>query len=167
MRILHVETGMNLYGGARQVQWLLDGLSARGVAGRLVCPEGSAIAAEDFAPGLELAPLPMSGDLDFGFIGRLRREISDWRPDLVHLHSRRGADVLGAIAARGRVPVVLSRRVTNPEPPLLAPFKYRLYDRVITISQAIADGLVAAGVPPDKIRVVHSTVPPHGPAAYQ
>jgi glycosyltransferase involved in cell wall biosynthesis len=166
MRILHVETGMNLYGGARQVQWLLDGLTARGVAGRLVCPLGSAISEEIFAPGLAVAPVPMGGDLDVGFIGRLRAEIRRWGPDLVHLHSRRGADVLGAIAARrSRVPVVLSRRVTNPEPAVLAPLKYRLYDRVITISAAIAEGLVAAGVDRGKIRIVHSTVPPHGPAA--
>ncbi len=166
MRVLHVETGMNLYGGARQVQWLLDGLTARGIAGRLVCPLGSAIAEAPFEEGLEVAPLPMAGDLDFGFIGRLRDQIRRWRPDVVHLHSRRGADVLGAIAARRcRVPVVLSRRVTNPEPRLLAPWKYRLYDRIITISRAIADGLADAGVDPAKLRVVHSTVPPHGPGA--
>ena len=161
MRVLHVETGMNLYGGARQVQWLLAGLAARGVDGRLVCPLGSAVAAVPDAPGLEVAPLPMAGDLDLPFVGRLAAEIRRWRPDLVHLHSRRGADVLGAIAARRcRVPVVLSRRVTNPEPRLVAPFKYRLYDRVVTISRAIAEGLAAAGVARSKLRVVHSAVPP-------
>ena len=166
MRVLHVETGMNLYGGARQVQWLLNGLAARAVAGLLVCPRGSAIADAAFDPGSEVAPLPMAGDLDFAFIGRLAAEIRRWRPDLVHLHSRRGADVLGALAARRcRVPVVLSRRVTNPEPRLLAPLKYRLYDRVITISRAIADGLVAAGVDPGVLRVVHSAVPVPDPGA--
>jgi glycosyltransferase involved in cell wall biosynthesis len=165
MRILHVETGMNLYGGARQVQWLLAGLGARGERGLLVCPEGSAIGEAASAPGLEIAPLRMTGDLDLPFVGRLAREIRRWRPDLVHLHSRRGADILGAIAARRcRVPVVLSRRVTNPEPPLVAPFKYRLYDRVIAISGAIADGLVAAGVDRAKLRVVHSAVPPRDEA---
>lgn len=164
MRVLHVETGMNLYGGARQVQWLLDGLTRRGIEGLLVCPAGSAIAEAGFEPGLTVEAVPMSGDLDVSFIPRLARIIRRWQPDLVHLHSRRGADILGAFAARRcRVPVVLSRRVTNPEPRWLAPYKYRLYDRVITISDAIGRMLEGAGVDPGKIRVVHSSVPPHGP----
>jgi len=166
MRVLHVETGMNLYGGARQVQWLLDGLTQRGIEGLLVCPLGSAIAEAAFAPGLVVEAVPMSGDLDVGFIPRLARITRRWQPDVVHLHSRRGADVLGAFAARRcGVPVVLSRRVTNPEPRWLAPYKYRLYDRVITISGAIGRMLEDAGVDPGKIRIVHSSVPPHGPEA--
>ena len=43
MRILHVETGMHLYGGAQQVAYLLDGLSRRGIENVLVCPPGAAI----------------------------------------------------------------------------------------------------------------------------
>ncbi|MCJ7501425.1 glycosyltransferase family 1 protein, partial [bacterium] len=45
VRILHVETGMHLYGGALQVHYLLRGLADReGVESVLVCPSGSAIA---------------------------------------------------------------------------------------------------------------------------
>ncbi|HSW14660.1 MAG TPA: glycosyltransferase family 4 protein, partial [Solimonas sp.] len=56
------------------------------------------------------------------------------------------------------VPAVLSRRVDNPEARLLVSWKYRLYARVICISQGIADVLLAEGVPADKIRVVRSAV---------
>ena len=45
MRVLHVETGMHLYGGAQQVAYLLDGLARRGVDNVLVCPPGAAIGA--------------------------------------------------------------------------------------------------------------------------
>ena len=161
MKILHIETGMYLYGGGRQVVWLLRGLAARGVDNLLLCPQGSAIARESFPDGVAVDDVPMRGDLDLAFIGRAGRRIERFDPDVVHLHSRRGADWLGAIAARrhGR-PVVLSRRVTNPEPGWLAPLKYRLYDRVVTISHAIAAELARAGVSADKVRVVHSAAPP-------
>jgi len=160
MRILHVETGMHLYGGARQVTWLVGGLADAGIESLLVCPEGSAIADGSFGVGVDVAAVPMGGDLDFGFVSRLSRQIQDYDPDLVHLHSRRGADWLGALAARRcRKPAVLTRRVTNPEPGWAVPVKYRLYERVITISRAIADGLLEVGVSEDKIRLVHSAVP--------
>jgi glycosyltransferase involved in cell wall biosynthesis len=160
VKVLHVETGRHLYGGALQVAYLVRGLAERGVGGLLVCSEGSAVAGGDYPDGVEVVAVPMRGDLDFAFAGRIRRLIRDHRPDLVHLHSRRGADWMGGIGARrAGAPVVLSRRVTNPEPRWLAPIKYRLYDRVITISRAIRDGLVASGVPDHKIRIVHSAVP--------
>lgn len=160
MRILHVETGMHLYGGARQVTWLVSGLADAGIESLLVCPVDSAIADGSFGTGIDVATVPMGGDLDFGFITRLSRLIESYAPDLVHLHSRRGADWLGALAARRcHKPAVLTRRVTNPEPGWAVPVKYRLYDRVITISRAIADGLREVGVPEDKIRLVHSAVP--------
>jgi glycosyltransferase involved in cell wall biosynthesis len=166
LKILHVETGRHLYGGALQVTYLIRGLAERGIDSLLVCPEGSAVAEEGYPENVSVLATPMKGDLDLAFAGRVRRLVREHRPDLVHLHSRRGADWLGGIGAwRAGVPVVLSRRVTNPEPRWLAPLKYRLFDRVITISRAIRDGLVASGVSDDKIRVVHSAVPLPDPQA--
>ncbi len=158
MKVLHVETGRHLYGGARQLLYLLDGLAAAGVANTLVCASGGAIA-RPAAESARVREIAISGDHDLGFIGRMRSEIRAAKPDLVHLHSRRGADVLGAIAARlERVPVVLSRRVDNPEPGWVVPIKYRLYDRVIAISDAIRAVLTECGVPAAKLRVVPSAV---------
>lgn len=45
MKVLHVEAGKHLYGGALQVVFLLGGLQAeQGGAHILACPAGSAIA---------------------------------------------------------------------------------------------------------------------------
>ena len=41
MKILHVEAGKFLYGGARQVQYIVEGLAARGIDNLLACPTGS------------------------------------------------------------------------------------------------------------------------------
>lgn len=161
MKILHVETGLHLYGGAQQVAFLLDGLARRGVGTVLVCPPDAAIGRHFSGTAVQVIEVPCGGDADLGFVMRLRAVLIQQQPDLVHLHSRRGGDVLGAIATRlAGPPCVLSRRVDNPESRLWVSLKYRLHDRVIAISQGIADVLAAEGVADDKLRVVRSSVDP-------
>jgi glycosyltransferase involved in cell wall biosynthesis len=103
----------------------------------------------------------MGGDLDLTLVPRLYRLIRAERPDVVHLHSRIGADVMGGIACRlAGVPVVHSRRQDNPEPRWVVALKYRLHDRVIAISEGIAGVLLAEGLEPAKVRCVRSAVAP-------
>ena len=97
MRILHLETGRHLYGGAQQVVWLLRGLAERGVDNLLACPLGSGVATAA-APYAEIHPMPMGGDLARALVTRLLRLIRRTRPQLLHLHSRAGADLLGGLA---------------------------------------------------------------------
>lgn len=158
MKILHVETGRHLWGGAQQVLYLMHGLGRLGVSNVLVCTEGSAVS--DLAPKDSfVVPMPMAGDLDLGFIGRLREVLKAERPDLVHVHSRRGADPLAAIAARlSGIPVIVSRRVDNAENPWLARLKYRLYKKVVVVAAGIRDVLLAEGISDGRLRLVHSGV---------
>jgi glycosyltransferase involved in cell wall biosynthesis len=159
VRTLHVEAGRHDYGGARQVAWLVEGLAARGHACVLAVPEGSALAARAWPAAVELAPLQMRGDLDLALVARLVRLMRRHRPAVVHLHSRRGADWLGGLAARlAGVPCVLTRRVDNPESRAVAALKYRLFDRVVAISAAVQSALENAGVPAGKLARVHSAV---------
>lgn len=159
MRILHLETGRHVYGGARQALLLARGLAARGVGGTLACTAGGEVAAEARRLGLEVRELPMRGDLDLGFAGRFARLVGEIGPDLVHVHSRRGADWLGGRgAARAGVPAILTRRVDRPEPGWLARWKYRPYARVVAISGAIHAQLEAAGLQPARLGLVRSAV---------
>ncbi|MBL6901635.1 MAG: glycosyltransferase family 4 protein [Luminiphilus sp.] len=158
MKVLHVEAGRYLYGGAQQVVWLNEGLARRGVENVLVCPDRSDIAAAvgDNACVYEVG---MSGDLDVGVVPRLIRILKKEQPDIVHIHSRRGADIYGGLAARFMgIPAILSRRVDNRESRLLAPLKYALYCRVIVISKAIGSVLVSGGIDASKIETVRSAV---------
>jgi glycosyltransferase involved in cell wall biosynthesis len=158
MKVLHVEAGRHYYGGARQVVYLLEGLRARGVENLLACPSGSAIA-RAAAPYAKVLELPMRGDTDLALAWRLRRHMRASRPDLVHLHSRRGADLWGGVAARLLgIPCVLSRRVDNPEAPGWVALKYRLFDHVITISEGIRAVLLGAGLSPERVNCVRSAV---------
>jgi glycosyltransferase involved in cell wall biosynthesis len=158
VKVLHVEGGAHLYGGALQVLYLLQGLAQHGVESHLACRPGIELAAQAQAVA-RVHPLPMGGDLDVALILRLYRLIRAVRPDLVHLHSRIGADVMGGIAARlAGLPVVHTRRVDNPEPRALVALKYALHHRVIAISEGIARVLRAQGLPGSKLRVVRSAV---------
>lgn len=160
MKVLHIEAGRHLYGGARQVLYLLERLAERGIENVLACPVASDIAraAQGFA---RVCEMPMHGDADFWMALRLWWLIRDERPDIVHVHSRRGAEVWGGIAARlAGVPCVMSRRVDNPEPRWLVATKYRLYGHVITISAGIRHVLLAEGMPPGKVTCVRSALDP-------
>jgi len=158
MKVLHVEAGRHLYGGAQQVIELSEGLTRRGVENVLVCPTGSDIATA-LAETARVHAIKMSGDLDLVLVRRLMRILRTEKPDLIHIHSRRGADIYGGLAARMMgIPAILSRRVDNKESRLLSPFKYPLYSRVVVISKAIGSVLVSGGVDASKIVTVRDAV---------
>jgi glycosyltransferase involved in cell wall biosynthesis len=161
VKIVHLEAGTRMYGGAYQVLLLVEGLRERGVENVLVVPRHSSLHDEAARRGMPLRPLPLAGEADLSFVFRFRRLLREEAPDLVHLHSRRGADTLGGVAARAAgLPTVLSRRVDNPEPPWLVGPKYRLFDGVVAISGAIEKVLAAQGVPREKLHCVRSALDP-------
>ncbi len=159
MKILHVETGRHLYGGPQQVIYLMRALAARGHEGELICPPASGIDNAARAANIPVRNLFCAGDLDLPFAYRLTQYINETRPDIVHCHSRRGADVLGGLAASfADVPAVVSRRVDNTELRLLAALRYRPFRKVIAISEAVAAALRNRGIEDERIDVIKSAV---------
>jgi glycosyltransferase involved in cell wall biosynthesis len=159
MKILHVETGRHLYGGPQQVIYLIRALRGMGHDNTLVCPPGSGIDSAARSAGIPVRNLFCAGDLDLPFAYRLSQYISESKPDIVHCHSRRGADVLGGLAASfADVPAVVSRRVDNTEMRLVAALRYRPFRRIIAISEAIAEVLRDRGVEPERLTVIRSAV---------
>jgi glycosyltransferase involved in cell wall biosynthesis len=157
MRIAHIEAGRHLYGGAAQVGYLLEGLTARGVENLLLCPERSELGAA--AQAASVIELPMGGELDVLMLPRLVRALKRLRPDLVHVHSRRGADLYGGLAAAlAGIPAVVTRRVDAPEPAVFARLKYRPYRAVVALSRAIERQLVDARVAREQIVLIPSGV---------
>ena len=159
VKVLHVETGRHVYGGAQQVLWLARGLERHGVQSSLVCAVDSAVAGVAAEQGLNVASLRCHGDLDLGFGWALRGLLRRERPDLVHCHSRRGADLLGGrAAAAAGIPAVVSRRVDNREYRWLARLRYRPYARIVAISGAVAGALRADGIDAERIVTIRSAV---------
>jgi len=155
---------MNSLGGPAQVVYLVSGLVKRGHEARLICPEGSGIHEQALAAGLPVIPIRFRTELDPTVFFKIYRAIRRFDPQVVHLHSRRGADFWGGLAARAcRVKaVILSRRVDYPvrrDP--FSVLKYGcLCDKIITVSNAIKKVLIAGKVSPEKIVCVHSVVDP-------
>lgn len=161
LKVFHLETGRYVYGGARQVLYLLEHLPALDTDCRLVCAEGAEIGSKARAQGATVTELPMRGDLDLPFAFRLARLLREERPDLLHVHSRRGADVWGALAAKmAGVPALLSRRVDNAEGRLAVALKYPLYRHVICVADGVREVLIGNGVPADQLSVVRSAINP-------
>ncbi len=136
----------------------MEGLASRGHTNVLACPVEAEIAghAKAFAA---VEPMRMGGDADVGVAFRLASLFRRERPDVVHVHSRRGADVWGGVAARMcGVPCVVSRRVDNREAALWARAKYGMYDHVVTISEEIRRVLLSEGLRPEKVTCVRSAV---------
>jgi len=159
MKILHVETGRHLYGGPQQVIYLISALRDMGHDNVLVCPPGSSIDSAARAAAISVRNLFCAGDLDLPFAYRLAQYIGQTKPDIVHCHSRRGADVLGGLAASfADVPAVVSRRVDNTEMRLVAALRYRPFRKVIAISETIADVLRDRGVENERLTVIRSAV---------
>ncbi|MEF7613959.1 glycosyltransferase [Aquincola sp. MAHUQ-54] len=159
MKVLHVESGRHLYGGALQAVLLMQGLEQRGVECHLACRTGAAIGQAAAPQITAVHETTMKGDVDVFTWWRLRQLIRRIEPDVVHLHARFGTDVWGALAARGQqVPVVHSRRVDNRERRWIVGLKYPLYDKVVAISHGIREVLIDEGVPPAQVVCVHSAV---------
>jgi glycosyltransferase involved in cell wall biosynthesis len=159
MKILHVETGRHLYGGPQQVIYLARALRDMGHDNLIVCPPGSGIDNAAREAGIPVRNLFCAGDLDLPFAYRLTQFIGQTKPDIVHCHSRRGADVLGGLAASfADVPAVVSRRVDNTEMRLVAALRYRPFRKVIAISEAIASELRERGVEEERLAIIRSAV---------
>ncbi|BBA35198.1 GDP-mannose-dependent alpha-(1-6)-phosphatidylinositol monomannoside mannosyltransferase [Methylocaldum marinum] len=158
MKVLHVEMGRHLYGGARQVAYLLNGLSRFPGRHVLACGDGAEIVGAVQNPAVEIRPLPFRGDADVVFIGRLRRLIRNENPNVLHIHSRRG-DLLAALAGRlEKVPMIHSRRVDNPPRWVDTRVKFPLFETIVTISEGIRAVLIEAGVRPERVICVPSAV---------
>ena len=159
MKILHVETGRHFLGGPQQVVYLINALRERGHDNILVCPPGSGIDSVARLAGIRVQNLFCAGDLDLPFAYRLSQFLKDKAPDVVHCHSRRGADLLGGLAASyAEIPAIVSRRVDNTEIRLLATLRYKPFRKIIAISEAIARVMREHEVEEERIAVIRSAV---------
>ncbi len=159
VKILHVETGRHFLGGPQQVIYLINALRDRGHDNTLVCPPDSGINNVARQAGIRVQNLFCAGDLDLPFAYRLAQYFKETRPDIVHCHSRRGADILGGLAASfADIPTVVSRRVDNTEMRLVAALRYRPFQKVIAISDAVADVLLDRGVEAERLVTIRDAV---------
>ena len=159
---LHVDAEKGFSGGEVQVFLLLEGLRARGQRVALAAPPQSRALLEAQRRGIECVPVRLAGDLDLASVIALRRELVRLRPDLVHLHTGR-ATWLGGHAARwAKIPAISTRRMDR-DVPRNARTRWvysHLVARVVAISGPVRELLLAGGVDPARIELIHSAVDP-------
>jgi glycosyltransferase involved in cell wall biosynthesis len=160
LRIIHVEALRGWSGGQVQALNLSRGLAERGHNVLIVCPPDAVMRVRAAAAGIECAAVPMRHDLDVLAIARLARIARRVRADVMHLHSSR-AHTVGALAARlMRVPAIVAHKRTDfPPGSLLSSWRWgRMIDAAIAVSHQAKASLVRAGVPEQRVHVIHSTV---------
>jgi glycosyltransferase involved in cell wall biosynthesis len=156
LRITHIDTGLSLRGGQRQMLMLAEGLHARGHAQTVVCLEGSSLEASARQLGLHVFALPAHDPANAFGIMLWRQQIKTWAPQVIHAHDGRG-QTLAWLASLG-LPVrrVASRRVTFfPSDRWTYRLKYgRTCHAVVAVSENIRERSVQAGVPRERIAVI-------------
>lgn len=160
--VLHVDTERTWRGGQQQVAYLAEGLHRRGVPTAVACPPRSSLARHCSRAGIQCVPVPMCGELDVIAGARIAQICRRRRFGIVHLHS--GHAVTLGIWAKALVPslrLVVTRRVDFPiGRNVFSRMKYstRLLDRIVCISEAIRDLLIADGISPERLVVIPSGV---------
>lgn len=159
MKIAHLELGRHDYGGAAQVRFLLSAPHTDQHEHVLVAADGSALHRWAQRVGQAHVAIAFAGEHDLPFIGRFTSWLRREEIDLVHVHSRRGADWMAPVAAGlARVPCLLTRRVDHVPGRLLRFFMRRSYRRVIGISDTITEVLRASSIPEDHLMTIRSAV---------
>jgi glycosyltransferase involved in cell wall biosynthesis len=162
MRTLHVDTELVWRGGQQQVLFLVEGLARLGVGVGLAAPESSALYARARQAGVAVEPFSARNDGDPVAAFRLAHLLRRHPCEILHCHTAR-AHAVGLLACRllprsSRPKIVISRRVAFSASSFLTRRKFRNADRVIAVSQAVKEGLVAAGVDPARIAVIRDGV---------
>ena len=167
MRVAHVIKVTRISGAERHLLVLLSALRQRGVDARLVILIEKDKPMDDMASeakerGIPLRRLTIQRDYDLALLFKIRRALSEIKPDIVHTHLIH-ADLFGLFAAQlAGIRTVISSRHNDDQfrfHPIwqrLSPLLWRLTKGGIAISGSIKDFMMEVeGAPSDKIAVVH------------
>ena len=152
MRVLQIDSGREWRGGQNQVRILCRELTrAAGVEQVLVTKRGSELARRAAADGTKVLEVPWAWGLDPRAWFQVNRAVSDFGPDILHAHDSHGLWMPRRATGGGHAPLVATRRVDFH----VGRFStWRRADRIIAISRAVQDVLIADGVPAARITVI-------------
>lgn len=154
---VHLSTARTWRGGENQIWLLAQGLQQRGGRALVLAPPGAPLLERCAAAGVESRQLALCCELDPAGIVRLSSLLTREQPDILHLHDGHGL-LPGQLAAfwarQAQLRVVAHRRTAFK---VRGGWKYgRQVGRIIAISAAVRDELLAAGIPAARIAVVYS-----------
>ena len=162
--IFHLDDGKELRGGQRQLLYLAKELSTLGHDNVIVCRKNSPLELRARGTGLETRTLPYFFEWDpvsAFLLGKIAKPKTAKRPLPVILHSHTSHTAAHAwMASHGLNCLRIAHRRADfpPGGGISTKLKYTRADRVIAISRPVQETLISAGVPPEKISLVHSSI---------
>ncbi len=156
MRIVHLDTSLELRGGQLQLLLLALGLRARGHEQMIVCPESSQLESRARQENFRVFALPSLDAAGAYGILTLRQQLRVEPCDVLHAHDGRGHTISWLASFGLPVRRVASRRVTFlPRRLWLHRVKYtRTCDAVVAISKFVRQRLIDSGVPEARVEVI-------------
>src|SRR5438132_925333 len=159
MRILQICSARQIGGGERHLADLANGLTRRDhdVFAALI-PSSPLLSELTSVPKQNIVQVPMRSVLNVSSALKLARFASENRIQIIHAHVARDYPLAALVARRSAAHLILTRHVLFP---LNRAHKLTLRrtDRVIAVSQAVADRLRAQSIfSEDKIVLIHNGI---------
>ena len=167
LTILYLDINTEWRGGQRQLLWMGEGLRRNGGRPIFALRTGVPLAERACAAGIEVIAIdPLIAEWGPWTVLRLRRIIKREKVSIVHAQSGHTM-ALAALALAGHAREDRVRATRHDAAALQSPdaLEVRACASAHLVSRAGVDGLLRAGVKPDRVRVVPSGVPISKPAA--
>ena len=148
--VVHVASGREWRGGQRQVWLLAAALERSGAEQVVVTGTGTELARRLQSSGVRVRTATWQAGLDPRAVWPILRELR--RPHAVlHAHDSHSLTLAGVCSVLTGAPLVVTRRVAFP---LRHRFFWQRANRVIVISSAVRDAMLAAGMTPERLVVI-------------
>jgi glycosyltransferase involved in cell wall biosynthesis len=163
MRVLITVAEMSAGGAERMVVELAGGLQAGGDEVAVAADEGpfdglleGKVVERHQLPGHGRSPLTAARAAL-----RVRRAVRGFRPAVIHAHNVKATGIVAAarLAPRGRVPILATFHGVRREEYRRAALVLRAASLVVCVSKDLVDGLAAAGLPRERMRLIRNAVP--------
>lgn len=157
--VLHVNTEKGFRGGEIQTLEIAKGLQSRGFPSVLLAHGGGELIQRARKEGLTCVEFVPRGELDIFAAFRLKRVVKEYGAELVHCHTSHALGIAYLSGVRKqKVAVVGTRRVSFPLRSGMSAKKYLAASKIIAVSESVGKDLYEAGIPADKITVIHSGI---------
>ncbi|MEQ1352817.1 MAG: glycosyltransferase family 4 protein [Candidatus Acidiferrum sp.] len=158
MKILFVDLETEWRGGQNQALLLLTALNARGDTAELVAVEGSALGRRAAAKRVKVH---FVGEYAARVLAaaKIFQQTQNRAFDVVHANEAHAVTAAWLAGAQRRAVFLISRRVGYPlSKGRVALARYKAAQRIIAISQWVAERLAASGAPEEKLVVIYEGV---------
>lgn len=162
--VVHVNTERTWRGGEGQVFHLVRHLSEHGVRSIVAAPLKSALMDKVRSMEIPAIILRSTGEISFRQFQDLWKGARTYGADIFHVHTSHGliSAALAKFFCRRPLKVVYSKRTDFPLKTRFMNFSVKKYligaDKILAVSNAIKNILIADGVPSDKVETIYSGI---------